>query len=117
MRWVTHIAYTGKQEMHTKCWLVSHKEKNLGIPGIKWRTILNLILEEQADDDVNWFKTGLGWDQIPCICDYGDELSGSIAIEFLDHLNTYELLKDDPVPWSCFRWLLLPFLFLRGEIK
>jgi hypothetical protein len=43
---------------------------------------------------------GSGWDPKVGFCEYGFCKNR----EFLDQLNNYELLKEDPAPWS---WLIM----------
>jgi len=49
-------------------------------------------------------RTGLGWlriVQVAGACECGEEPSGSTKHrEFLDQLQTSQLLKKDPAPWS-----------------
>ena len=47
----------------------------------------------------DWTGLGQGWVAEPCEC--GNEPSGSVKCgEFLDQLQTSQLLKKDSAPWS-----------------
>ena len=48
---------------------------------------------------LDWAGPGQG--QVADACEWGNELSGSIkGGEFLDQLQTSQLLKKDSAPWS-----------------
>ena len=54
---------------------------------------------ECGEEPLGWAGSGQG--QVADACECGEEPSGSIKrVEFLDQLQTSQLLKKDPAPWS-----------------
>jgi hypothetical protein len=85
MRGAGHVVRTGRGELFTRfCWRSFREKEDLENPVVDGRIILNCHFKKK-DVGCGLDRSESGQGQVPCYCDSGNELSGSIKCgEFLE---------------------------------